>query len=82
MNNDKANTATSAELEEELAVEDEEEEEEFTPSAWNAALAPHRSALRSPDKTLKSGVNIVQINIPYAKLFAPVLIPSSSFNCR
>lgn len=54
MNNDKANT--SAELEEELAVEDEEEEEEFTPSAWNAALAPHRSALRSPDKTLKSGV--------------------------
>lgn len=54
--NDKANT-TSAELEEELTVEDEEEEEEFTPSAWNAALAPHRSALRSPDKTLKSGVN-------------------------
>jgi len=48
--------ATSAELEEELPVEDEEEEEEFTPSAWNAALAPHRSALRSPDKTLKSGV--------------------------
>ncbi|KOC60142.1 Serine/threonine-protein kinase LMTK1 [Habropoda laboriosa] len=34
--------------------EDEEEEEEFTPSAWNATLAPHRSALRSPDKTLKS----------------------------
>ncbi|KYQ56033.1 Serine/threonine-protein kinase LMTK1 [Trachymyrmex zeteki] len=54
VNNDKTNTATSAELEE-LAVEDEEEEEEFTPSAWNAALAPHRSALRSPDKTLKSG---------------------------
>jgi len=55
VNNDKANTATTAELEE-LPVEDEEEEEEFTPSAWNAALAPHRSALRSPDKTLKSGV--------------------------
>ncbi|KYM98032.1 PREDICTED: uncharacterized protein LOC108778065 isoform X2 [Cyphomyrmex costatus] len=55
VNNDKANTATSSELEEELAIEDEEEEEEFTPSAWNAALAPHRSALRSPDKTLKSG---------------------------
>ncbi|XP_011172451.2 STE20-like serine/threonine-protein kinase isoform X2 [Solenopsis invicta] len=55
VNNDTANTPTSAELEEELAVEDEEEEEEFTPSAWNAALAPHRSALRSPDKTLKSG---------------------------
>lgn len=70
MNNDKTNTATSAELEE-LAVEDEEEEEEFTPSAWNAALAPHRSALRSPDKTLKSGVNTIQIiNITYTKLFA------------
>ncbi|XP_070167171.1 uncharacterized protein [Polyergus mexicanus] len=49
-------TAANTELEEELGVEeDEEEEEEFTPSAWNAALAPHRSALRSPDKTLKSG---------------------------
>lgn len=82
MNNDKTNTTTNAELEEELAIEDEEEEEEFTPSAWNAALAPHRSALRSPDKTLKSGVNTVQINTPYAKLFAPVLIYSSSFNCR
>ncbi|CAD1469600.1 unnamed protein product, partial [Heterotrigona itama] len=34
--------------------EEEEEEEEFTPSAWNATLEPHRSALRSPDKTLKS----------------------------
>ncbi|XP_029032499.2 STE20-like serine/threonine-protein kinase isoform X1 [Osmia bicornis bicornis] len=34
--------------------EEEEEEEEFTPSAWNATLAPHRSALRSPDKTLKT----------------------------
>ncbi|XP_014473931.1 PREDICTED: uncharacterized protein LOC106744051 isoform X2 [Dinoponera quadriceps] len=54
-NNDEASTATSVELEEDLNVEDEEEEEEFTPSAWNAALAPHRSALRSPDKTLKSG---------------------------
>ncbi|XP_024869072.1 uncharacterized protein LOC112452873 isoform X3 [Temnothorax curvispinosus] len=60
MNNDKTNTTTSAELEEELAVEDEEEEEEFTPSAWNAALAPHRSALRSPDKTLKSGDELDQ----------------------
>lgn len=47
-------------MEEELGVEEEEEEEEeFTPSAWNAALAPHRSALRSPDKTLKSGVSCV-----------------------
>ncbi|XP_020295290.1 uncharacterized protein LOC109860544 isoform X2 [Pseudomyrmex gracilis] len=54
-NNDEASTVASMGLEEELAVEDEEEEEEFTPSAWNAALAPHRSALRSPDKTLKSG---------------------------
>ncbi|EFN83866.1 uncharacterized protein LOC105183797 isoform X2 [Harpegnathos saltator] len=54
-NNDEANTAINVELEEDLGVEDEEEEEEFTPSAWNAALAPHRSALRSPDKTLKSG---------------------------
>ncbi|XP_076625276.1 uncharacterized protein LOC143343851 isoform X1 [Colletes latitarsis] len=45
-----------AEEEEEGEEEDEEEEEEeFTPSAWNATLAPHRSALRSPDKTLKSG---------------------------
>lgn len=59
-NNDEANTVTSVELEEDLGVEDEEEEEEFTPSAWNAALAPHRSALRSPDKTLKSGVSAVK----------------------
>lgn len=52
--------AANTELEEELGIEeDEEEEEEFTPSAWNAALAPHRSALRSPDKTLKSGVSRV-----------------------
>nr|XP_050861656.1 rho-associated protein kinase 1-like isoform X2 [Vespula vulgaris] len=43
-----------ADLREEIDAEDEEEEE-FTPSAWNATLAPHRSALRSPDKTLKSG---------------------------
>lgn len=50
----------NTELEEELGVdEDEEEEEEFTPSAWNASLAPHRSALRSPDKTLKSGVSSI-----------------------
>ncbi|XP_012284175.1 uncharacterized protein LOC105701736 isoform X2 [Orussus abietinus] len=35
--------------------DDEEEEEEFTPSTWDATLAPHRSALRSPDKTQKSG---------------------------
>ncbi|XP_017892455.1 STE20-like serine/threonine-protein kinase isoform X3 [Ceratina calcarata] len=40
---------------EEEEEEEDEEEEEFTPSAWNATLAPHRSALRSPDKTLKSG---------------------------
>lgn len=53
-------TANTELEEEELGVEeDEEEEEEFTPSAWNAALAPHRSALRSPDKTLKSGVSRV-----------------------
>lgn len=39
--------------------DDDEEEEEFTPSAWNATLAPHRSALRSPDKTLKSGVSFM-----------------------
>lgn len=37
---------------------DEEEEEEFTPSAWDATLAPHRSALRSPDKTLRTGVSL------------------------
>lgn len=37
--------------------EEEEEEEEFTPSAWDATLAPHRSALRSPDKSVKSGVS-------------------------
>ncbi|XP_063995899.1 rho-associated protein kinase 1-like isoform X2 [Diachasmimorpha longicaudata] len=35
--------------------DEEEEEEEFTPSAWDATLAPHRSALRSPEKNLKSG---------------------------
>lgn len=52
-------TTANTELEEELGVEEDEEEEEFTPSAWNAALAPHRSALRSPDKTLKSGVSRV-----------------------
>nr|XP_012137748.1 PREDICTED: rho-associated protein kinase 2-like [Megachile rotundata] len=40
--------------------EEEEEEEEFTPSAWNATLAPHRSALRSPDKTLKSNEELDQ----------------------
>lgn len=59
--NDEANAASAEELGEDLGVEDEEEEEEeeeFTPSAWNAALAPHRSALRSPDKTIKSGVSI------------------------
>ncbi|XP_029169568.1 uncharacterized protein LOC114939422 isoform X2 [Nylanderia fulva] len=48
-------TANTELEEEELGVEEDEEEEEFTPSAWNATLAPHRSALRSPDKTLKSG---------------------------
>ncbi|XP_012261877.2 uncharacterized protein LOC105689443 isoform X2 [Athalia rosae] len=31
--------------------EGDEEDLEFTPSAWDATLAPHRSALRSPDKT-------------------------------
>lgn len=41
--------------------EEEEEEEEFTPSAWNATLAPHRSALRSPDKTLKTNVRFIII---------------------
>lgn len=44
---------------EEGGEEEEEEEEEFTPSAWNATLAPHRSALRSPDKTLKSSVSFI-----------------------
>lgn len=59
-NKNEASIATNVELEDELGVEDEEEEEEeFTPSAWNAALAPHRSALRSPDKTLRPGVNII-----------------------
>ena len=38
---------------------EDEEEEEFTPSAWDATLAPHRSALRSPEKTIKSGVSSV-----------------------
>lgn len=67
-NNDEASTVVGMELGEELAVEDEEEEEEFIPSAWNAALAPHRSALRSPDKTLKSGVN-TRNNTMYALLY-------------
>ncbi|XP_015109983.1 uncharacterized protein LOC107036496 isoform X2 [Diachasma alloeum] len=40
-----------------IEEEDEEEEEEFTPSAWDATLAPHRSALRSPEKNVKSGVS-------------------------
>jgi hypothetical protein len=44
-------------LDEDLETEDEEEE--FTPSAWDATLAPHRSALRSPDKTLKTRVSLV-----------------------
>lgn len=55
--NDETNTA-DVELEEDLSIEEEEEEEEFIPSTWNAALAPHRSSLRSPDKTLRSGVII------------------------
>lgn len=61
---DETTEAANIELEEELGGdEDEEEEEEFTPSAWNAALAPHRSALRSPDKTLKSGDELVGVSI-------------------
>ncbi|XP_011496834.1 PREDICTED: uncharacterized protein LOC105361376 [Ceratosolen solmsi marchali] len=44
---------TNNDLDEDLETEDEELE--FTPSAWDATLAPHRSALRSPDKTIKSG---------------------------
>ncbi|KOX77354.1 Serine/threonine-protein kinase LMTK1 [Melipona quadrifasciata] len=48
-----------AEEEGEDEGEEEEEEEEFTPSAWNATLEPHRSALRSPDKTLKSNVRFI-----------------------
>ena len=51
--------------------EEEEEEEEFTPSAWNATLEPHRSALRSPDKTLKSNVRFIiflNLNILIFKL--------------
>lgn len=55
MSNEKVEVE-QANLREEVDIEDEEEEE-FTPSAWNATLAPHRSALRSPDKTLKSGVS-------------------------
>ncbi|KAL7288681.1 hypothetical protein TKK_0017407 [Trichogramma kaykai] len=35
--------------------DEEDEEEEFTPSAWDATLAPHRSALRSPDKSQRTG---------------------------
>ena len=51
-------SANSEEDDDEEADEDEEdEEEEFTPSAWDATLAPHRSALRSPEKTLKTGVS-------------------------
>ncbi|KAK0166354.1 hypothetical protein PV328_004780 [Microctonus aethiopoides] len=41
--------------EEEEEEEEDDEEEEFTPSAWDATLAPHRSALRSPEKTYKAG---------------------------
>lgn len=66
-NNNETCTTTGIDMEEKLRVEEdeeedeeeEEEEEEFTPSAWNSALAPHRSALRSPDKT-KSGVSIIK----------------------
>lgn len=32
----------------------DEEDVEFTPSAWDSTLAPHRSALRSPDKTQRA----------------------------
>ncbi|XP_043523296.1 rho-associated protein kinase 1-like isoform X2 [Frieseomelitta varia] len=49
-----ADVEDEMDVEEEGEDEEEEEEEEFTPSAWNATLEPHRSALRSPDKTLKS----------------------------
>ncbi|CAD6233401.1 GSCOCG00007175001-RA-CDS [Cotesia congregata] len=52
--NESKNTDTEGKIEEEAEYEDEDEEE-FTPSAWDATLAPHRSALRSPEKTLKTG---------------------------
>lgn len=45
--------------------DDDEEEEEFTPSAWDATLAPHRSALRSPDKTAKTGVSLWPPDSPH-----------------
>ena len=44
---------------------EDDDEEEFTPSAWDANLAPHRSALRSPDKTLKS--NVSKTTVPVFK---------------
>lgn len=55
-------------VEEEGEDEEEEEEEEFTPSAWNATLEPHRSALRSPDKTLKSNVRFIIFIIRFLNL--------------
>ncbi|XP_015588989.1 uncharacterized protein LOC107264820 isoform X3 [Cephus cinctus] len=54
MNDDKT-TGAESEVDADEDGEVEDEEEEFTPSAWDATLAPHRSALRSPDKTQKSG---------------------------
>ncbi|XP_015191289.1 PREDICTED: uncharacterized protein LOC107074386 isoform X2 [Polistes dominula] len=55
MSNEKLEVEQNDNAKEEVVDAEDEEEEEFTPSAWNATLAPHRSALRSPDKTLKSG---------------------------
>lgn len=67
--------------EDEEGVEEveEEEEEEFTPSAWNATLAPHRSALRSPDKTLKSGVSSVMALSPLFFFFLKCSISIHKF---
>lgn len=44
--------------EEEEEEEEDDEEEEFTPSAWDATLAPHKSALKSPEKNVKKGVSL------------------------
>lgn len=73
---DKEGKIDEEEPAEEMEEEEDDEEEEFTPSAWDATLAPHRSALRSPEKTYKAGVRIQnhlqlfrQFNFHYLEIF-------------
>lgn len=48
---------------------EEGEEVEFTPSAWDASLAPHKSAIRSPERSTKPKVLFIDIETLIAKYF-------------